>query len=256
MRNATMRLVVLAMLMLLCQYSTGTPAPQQDKISMEPMSAVELERAGDEARAQKDYAKAILYFRAALKKDRKNCVLYNKLGLSELRNNNLNAARADFKRAVKQNPKYADAFNNIGAVDFFNKDFESAAKNFKKAIALNEARPAFHVNLADAWFSQNRLERAIAEYTRALELDPDVLSQNAKAGVTAQIASPEEIARYSYVLAKVYAKRGDVEACLQCLKKAKEAGYGDLANVYKDEEFSSMWKDPRLQEVVASQTPK
>ena len=41
----------------------------------------------------------------------------------------------------------------------------------KKAVALEETRPSFHVNLGAAWFSQKKLERAVAEYTRALELD-------------------------------------------------------------------------------------
>jgi hypothetical protein len=53
------------------------------------------------------------------------------------------------------------------------------------------------------------------------------------------------------MLVKIYAKRGDVETCLQCLRKAKEDGYRDLANVYKDEEFSRMRENPRLHEVVA-----
>jgi hypothetical protein len=33
--------------------------------------------------------------------------------------------------------------------------------------------------------------------------------------------------------------------------RAKEEGYRDLANVYKDEEFSRMRENPELQEVVA-----
>jgi tetratricopeptide (TPR) repeat protein len=249
-------MMLLAMLTMLSRYSTGTPEPQQDKINMESMTVAQLEKAGDEARAQKDYVQAIRYFQTALKKDRKNSVLYNKLGLAELKNNDLNAARSDFQKAVKRNSKYAEAVNNLGAVDYMKKDFGAAAKNFKKAVALDETRPTFHVNLGAAWFSQKKLERAMAEYTRALELDPDALRQNAKAGVTAQIASPEERARYSYLMAKIYAKRGDVDGCLQCLKKAKEEGYRDLANVYKDEEFSRLRENPRLHEVVAPPTPK
>lgn len=256
MRNVTARMMLLAMLTMLSRYSTGTPEPQQDKINMESMTVAQLEKAGDEARAQKDYVQAIRYFQTALKKDRKNSVLYNKLGLAELKNNDLNAARSDFQKAVKRNSKYAEAVNNLGAVDYMKKDFGAAAKNFKKAVALDETRPTFHVNLGAAWFSQKKLERAMAEYTRALELDPDALRQNAKAGVTAQIASPEERARYSYLMAKIYAKRGDVDGCLQCLKKAKEEGYRDLANVYKDEEFSRLRENPRLHEVVAPPTPK
>ena len=94
------------------------------------------------------------------------------------------------------------------------------------------------------------MDRAIAEYTRAVELDPDALRHDSRIGIAAQIASPEERAQFSYTLAKVYAKRGDVEGCLQCLRKAKEDGYRNLANVYRDEEFSRLRDNPKLQEVV------
>ena len=52
------------------------------------------------------------------------------------------------------------------------------------------------------------------------------------------------------MLAKIHAKRGNVEARLHCLKMAKEQGYRGLENVYRDEEFSRLWQDARLAEVV------
>ena len=58
------------------------------------------------------------------------------------------------------------------------------------------------------------------------------------------------------VLAKIHAKRGDAEQCFRCLRVAKDEGYRDLGNVYKDEEFSSLWKDPRLAEIVPPPAPK
>ena len=239
-------------------YSAGSPAPQQeqDKLNLQSMSVADLEKAADLARARKENDKAILYFQAALRKDRRNSVLYNKMGLAQLKNDDRSGARASFESAVKLNSKYADAINNIGAVDYMNKNYGAAAKRFRKAVALDETRPAFHVNLGAAWFSQKKLDRALAEYTRAVELDPDALKQESRVGITAQIASPEERARYSYMLAKIYAKRGDVDGCLQCLKKAKEQGYRDLANVYKDEDFSRMRENPKLHEVVAPPTAK
>jgi len=256
MKNITARIMFVAMLVLLSRYSSATPIPQQKPGDTDSMTVAELEKAGDDARVQKDYAQAVRYFQAAVNKDRKNSILYNKLGLSQLKNDHLDAARAAFEKAAKRNSKNADAVNNIGAVDYMRKNFGSAVKNFRKAVALDETRPAFHVNLGAAWFSQKKLDRALAEYTRALELDPNALRQDSKAGITAQIASPEERARYSYMLAKIYARRGDVDGCLQCLRKAKEDGYRDLANVYKDEEFSRMRDNPKLHEVVAPPTAK
>jgi len=251
MGNVTRTIAMVAVLVMLgASYSAGTPSPQQDKATLNSMTVADLEKAGDAARSQKNYLLAISYFQAAVAKDRKNSVLYNKLGLSELKSDDLDSARRDFERAAKLNSKFADAVNNVGAVYYLKKNYGASAKYFKKAVALDETRPSFHVNLGAAWFAQKKFEGAITEYSRALELDPDALRQDVKAGVVAQIASPEERAQYSYMLAKIYAKHGDVEGCLQCLRKAKEEGYRDLAKVYKDEEFSQMRDNPKLHEVV------
>ncbi len=250
MRGITLTILLLGMIGPLAVSAGAVDIPDQQRINMKAMTVAELEKAGDEARAQKDYLSAIDYFQAALKKDRKNAPIYNKLGLAHLKNNDLKAARVSFEKAAKINSKYAEAINNIGAVEYIKKNYGSAAKYFKKAVALDEAHSTYHVNLGAAWFSQKKFDRAIAEYIRAMEIDPDAFRQESKVGIAAQIATPEERAQYAYALAKAYAKRGDLDGCLECLKKAKEEGYHNLANVYKDEEFSRMRDNPRLQEVV------
>jgi len=250
MKSIALRMTVLAILLTLCRYATAAPAPDQTVADVRAMTAAELEKAGDAAREQKDYDLAIHYFQAAIKKDRNNAVLYNKLGLAELRKNDLASARADFEKATRHDSKYSEPVNNIGAVEYMKKNYGQAAKDFRKAIALDESRSTYHINLGAAWFGQKKMDRAIVEYTRAIELDPDAFRHESRTGIAAQIASPEERAQYSYLLAKAYAKRGDIEDCLQCLKKAKEDGYRNLANVYKDEEFSQLRNNPRLQEVV------
>lgn len=251
MRRITFSVLLVAMLAILGASVTAMDSPQQQpRVDLKVMSVAELEKAGDEARTQKNYSLAIDYFQAALKKDRRNANIYNKLGLAQLKDNNLTEARSSFQRASKINPKYAEAINNIGAVEYMRKNYGGAAKYFKKAVALDEAHSTYHVNLGAAWFSQKKFERAISEYVRALEINPEAFNQESKVGIAAQILSPEERAQYSFSLAKAYAKRGDMDNCLQCLKKAKEEGYRNMANVYKDEEFSRMRDNPRLHEVV------
>lgn len=249
MRKITLQLSLLTIVLVLGNFASAKPLPQ-DNINMDSMTVQQLEKVGDVARSQKDFDLAIQYFQAGIRKDRKNATLYNKLGLAELKNNDLSAARVHFEKATKLNSKYVEAVNNIGAVEYMKKNYNGAAKYFKKAVALDESHATYHVNLGAAWFSQKKMDRAIAEYTRAMELDPDAFRQEARTGIAAQIASPEERAQYAYLLAKAYAKRGDVEGCLQCLRKAKEDGYRSMANVYKDEEFSGLRSNPRLQEVV------
>lgn len=248
-------IILTAMAMAFPQWSAAEE-PQKPTVRTENMSVAELEKAGDSARVAKDYESAILYFEAAVRRDKKNAKLLNKLGLSYMKANRLPDARYSFERAVKSNSKYADALNNLGAVYFVQRNMSGATKYFKKAVAMDETRPVFHVNLGAAWFGQNKVDRAIAEYGRALQLDPTVLNRTNSGGVTAQVTTPEERARYNYMLAKIYAKLGNPEECLRCLRKAKEEGYRNIANVYKDEEFSPLWQDARLAEIAPPPAPK
>jgi hypothetical protein len=91
-------------------------------------------------------------------------------------------------------------------------------------------------------------------YEHALQLDPDVFTRSSRTGVQAQLPSPEDHARYDYTVAKLYAKMGLSDQSLQYLRKAKEDGYKDLKNVYKDAEFSALRKDPRFAELMTSKT--
>jgi len=241
---------VLAVIVGLGQYGLAASYPDQAPQDMKSMSVAELEKAADAFRAQRDYEHAIQYFREALRKDKKNAAIYNKLGMAELKAGDVRAARLDFEKASKLNKKYADALNNVGAAYYLENNYNQAAKYFKKAVALEETRATFHINLGAAWFGQKKLDPAITEYRRALELDPEALAQNARAGITAQVRNLEERASFYYMLAKVQAERGDMQECLLCLKKAKESGHRDLANVYKDQTFKPLWDDARLAEIV------
>ena len=248
--------ITLAAVIGLAPYDFGASYPDQPTQDMKSMSVAELEKAADAYRAQKDYENAIQYFREALRKDKNNAVLYNKMGMAELRSGNLRGARADFEKATKLNKKYADAFNNVGAVYYLENNFNQAAKYYKRAVALEETRATFHLNLGAVWFRQKKMDRAIVEYRRALELDPQVLAESSRAGVTAKVTTPEERADFYYLLAKIQAQRGDMQECLVCLKNAKESGHRNLANVYKDETFKALWSDARLAEIVPPPQPK
>src|ERR1700752_1026304 len=214
MKTLISTITVVAIVVAFAEMAVGHSAPPQPPANLNSMTVAELEKAGDTARTAKDYEQAIACFETAIGKDKKNAVLYNKLGLSQLKAGKNAEARSSFEKSAKRNSKYADAVNNLGAVYFVRGNLGQATRYFKKAVALEESRPAFHVNLGAAWFGQNKLDRAMAEFRRALELDPQALEQNSRTGVTAQVSSPEERARYDFMMAKIYAQRGDVEHCL------------------------------------------
>ena len=228
------------------------PAPKNIK----SMTVDELVKAGDERRGLRDYPEAVRYFREALRWDKKNASIYNKLGLAQMSDGDTDAARHSFERAVKFKPDFANAVNNLGVIHFNQKRLSAAAKYFKKAVELEETRASFHVNLGVTLFNQRKVEQAMKEYVRALELDPEVLIRNSRTGVTVQLASPDERAMFYFELAKILARRGDFEDCLRFLKFAKDNGYRRLSDVYRNELFNRLWDDVRLQEIVTPPVAK
>jgi tetratricopeptide (TPR) repeat protein len=218
--------------------------------SLSTMTVAELEAKGDALRTQRDFPEAIRYYKAGIQKDPKNSQLYNKMGVAELRLDHIQAAAADFQKAVKVDDKNSHALNNLGVIYFTEKNYGKAVKYYKKALAMNETNATYHSNLGTAWFSQNKIDRAMAEYARAIEIDPDVFSKSNPTGSIARIESSQDRARYEFMLAKLFAQRGDWDNCFHWLQKAKEDGYGPMKEVYKDADFAKVRQDPRLAQIV------
>lgn len=251
----TLILVLVATMMFTMTSLAVPPDEQQSATAMQSMSVAELEKAGDACRAQKDYQQAINYFNEALRKDKNNAKLYNKRGLAELSNGQYEAARLDFTKATKYNRNYPEAWNDLGVVSYINKNYTAAAKYFSKAVALDDIRPNFHVNLGIAYFAQDQMDLAMREYTRALQLDPDALTHSSNSAMSAQITDRDQRAKQDFMMARVYAKLGQIDNCLVCLEKAKDNGYSDLTNVYKEDDFKNVRKDARLASIVPPPAP-
>ena len=119
---------------------------------------------------------------------------------------------------------------------------------------MNNDAASYYSNMGAAYFGKRQFEKAIQNYSKAMELDPDIFERTSRAGVLAQLPSPEDRAHYDYVLAKLYARTGVPERSLHYLKKAMEEGYKDIKNVYRDNEFSTLRKDPRFAELMSAKT--
>lgn len=217
-------------------------------------SVEELEAGGDQLRAEKDYLDAMDYYVAAAQKSTSSASLQNKMGICNLMMQRYKEARKNFSHAVKIDHTHADAYNNLGVVYYVSRDYGKAIKTYEKATALNSTAASYYSNLGAAYFGKKDFDKAAINYSKALELDPDVFERTSRAGVQAQLPSPQDRARYDYVLAKLYAQRGVADRSLHYLKKAMEDGYKDIANVYKDHEFSGLRKDPRFAELMAAKT--
>jgi tetratricopeptide (TPR) repeat protein len=194
------------------------------------------------------------YFRAALAKQ-PSSQIYNKMGIVELQTFRLTDAKKSFERAIKLDKHQADALNNLGVVYYEAKNFGKAIKYYKKAIDVRPDMASYYSNLGAALFSKKEFEKAGTAYAKALELDPEIFERTSRTGVAAQLPSPEDRAKYEYLMARLYAKMGRADDSLQCLRKAMEQGYKDINMVYKDAEFSTLRKDPRFVELMAAKPP-
>jgi len=214
----------------------------------------ELEQRGDELRVAKNFLDAIDYYHAALKGAPGNASLFNKIGMCQLQMHRDKEAKKSFERSVKADPNHADAYNNLGAAYYDMHNNNAAIRYYEKAISLNNDAASYYSNLGTAYFGKRQFEKAIQCYAKAVGLDPEVFDRSSHAGLQARLASPEDRAHYDYVLAKMYARAGVPDRSLRYLKKAMEEGYSNIKDVYKDNEFSTLRKDPRFAELMAAKT--
>jgi len=229
-------------------------APQQSLPTFADSSAQELESAGDEQRAKKAYNDAIEYYRMAMKKA-DSAELHNKVGIAYLQMVELKMAEKEFSRALKMNRNYAEAVNNLGVVFFVQKKYGKAIGEYQRALQLSASSAPFHSNLGMVYFEKKQFDKASAEFMRALELDPQIFDRQSAGGIAARMASPEDRARYSYTLARIYARQGSYDRSLEFLKKAIEEGYPQIKDVYTDDGFAGLRKDPRFATVMAKTEP-
>jgi tetratricopeptide (TPR) repeat protein len=218
-------------------------------------TAKELEERGDELRSEKATIDAIDYYRAALAKEPDNAQLYNKIGICELSTQHYGEAGQYFRRAIHADKRYADAYNNLGVIDYLTKKYSKAIKQYQKALELQDDIASYYSNLGAAYFSKKEYEKANDNYLRALQLDPDIFDRTSRNGVTAQMSSPEDRARYEYEMAKLYAKLGNSERSLKYLRRSMEDGYKGINEVYKDLAFTELRKDPRFTQLMAAKPP-
>lgn len=217
-------------------------------------TAVQLEQQADGLRAEKLYLDALDYYNAALAKKPNDARLLNKIGITELMMQRYKEARKSFEHSVRSDRKFADAYNNLGVVFYEERKYSPAVKEYEKAIANDDSSASYFSNLGAAYFSKKKFDAGVNAYQHALELDPNVFERTSRAGVQAQLPSPEDRARYDYTVAKLYAKMGFPDQSLEYLRKAMEAGYKDMKDVYKDTDFARLRKDPRFAELMATKT--
>jgi tetratricopeptide (TPR) repeat protein len=206
-----------------------------------------LETEADILRARRFPEDAREYYQYALARGGNAPALLNKLGVTELEMRNLALARAYFQRVVKVAKKDAEAWNNLGAVEYLDGATASAVSDYKKAVKLDRREAVFHSNLASAYFLEKNYGGARREIATAIDLDPEIFDRGGGAGgVTARVLSAEDHARFSFEMARMYARGGMEEQMLRSLAMAIEGGMNVQREMRKDVVLAKYEMDPRV----------
>ena len=251
----------LACLTVAAAIAAASPAlEQQPQTTAPPLVSLtsgtpqELEKQGDQLRAQKRYLDAIDYYNAAIKLQ-PTALLWNKEGISLLFLTRSKEAQKCFEQALKLDKNSAEALNNLGFVEQMKKNYGKAIKYYSKALAARPNSATFHYNMGSAYFAKHDFAKATQEYRTAYQIDADIFQRVSKTGIMAQTSSPEDRAAFSFMVAKMYAQAGDFERSLEYLRKAMEEGYKGINKVYTDSEFASLRTDPRFADLMAQKPP-
>jgi len=175
-----------------------------------------------------------------------NSVTLNKMGIANHQMSNLDAAKKYYEKAIRANPSYAEAQNNLGTIYYAKKSYRRAIKCYKKALELAPLSASIYSNLGTAQLARRKNKEAFEAYETALRLDPDVFERRSTQGVLLMERSVEERAKFHFYLAKTYAKGGQFERALQCMRKAIEEGFKDRSKFVEDHDFAELRKLPEF----------
>jgi tetratricopeptide (TPR) repeat protein len=167
-------------------------------------------------------------------------VLANKTGIAYHQLLELDSAKKWYERAIKLNPQYAEAVNNLGTIYYATKSYRRAVSQYKKALAITPDSASILSNLGTAYFARKNYAEAFDVYQKALQLDPEVFEHRGTNGVLLMERSVDERAKYHYYLAKTYAKAGQTDRALICIRKALEEGFKERDKFQKEPEFASL----------------
>ncbi len=214
-----------------------------------PKTVVTDETRGDIDMARKMYREAIEKYELMPE----TAVLDNKIGIAYHQLLQLRVARKYYQRAVKLNPKYAEAMNNIGTVYYGTRSYGKAVKTYKRALKYSPNSASIFSNLGTAYFARHDYRHAFDAYQRAMSIDPDVFEHRNAYGVLLQERNVDDMAKFHFYMAKVYAKSNMPDRALLYMRKALEEGFKDRQHFIDDPEFANLQKLPEFQQLLALQ---
>jgi tetratricopeptide (TPR) repeat protein len=115
-------------------------------------------------------------------------------------------------------------------------------KYYLQAIRRSPASASFHLNLGTSYYHLHRIKEAVGEYRRALELDPNCLTERSATGTVVQARGAD--VDFYFSLAKVFASLGRVDEAVRYLRRAFEDGLQDRKKIDQDPDLQKISQDP------------
>ena len=160
-------------------------------------------------------------------------LVYNTMGLVELKRKKISPAISQFKKAVEMNPKLAEARLNLAALSLNNRDYKTAEENFRAVIGMQPKNYEAAIGLGVALRGNKKIDEAEAQYNAAQKLDSSnpasyfnlgLLYQDYKGGDKPMLQKAQEY--YRQFLAKVGGNTPD------SLRRDAEKRIKDIDEIY------------------------
>ncbi len=219
-----------------------------------PMTASQIaEMKAQILMARKDYAEAAIAYQHLLEQDPHNARMLNQVGIAYQQLGQPGLAERYYKQAFNADKTGSQAVNNIGTIEYGRGRYGKAIKYYKKAVSIGGDLAPVYSNLAYAYCAIKAYPKAMDAFNSALALDPTIFDSHGNAGSIMQQRTAADQAELYFLLAKSYAKRGDVEHTAKYLKMARDDGYRNFRSAEKDPAFAKVIKDQRVQDVLRVQ---
>lgn len=180
-------------------YISGSTAPSKGS-SVNPRDKMPVSHKIQVAIAyftQGNFSSASQTFQGILASEPDIPLLYEYLGLCNMRLGRFPEAQKTYEAAIKRGIDSSGFHMNLGIIAMKEKDFGRAQAELEKAIGMDALNVPAHFYLADVLRLKGEPDRAIERYKKALEINPDfVYAVNGLAMTYAALKNDEKALQY------------------------------------------------------------